>query len=766
MAAAVEEDMSPSRVLLVNPPLLLDREFIDYPYFTGFGVVSNAAALRARGFSVEVADAQARASSGVETALDGRLLAGCGIDELFAGVTREPDAVVVAVPPFLLPHVRTAFATALFAAVRARFPAARLVAADLYFGGMHYLEYDGARFLRRHPELDALVKYEGEGALPELLSTPPEARPVVRRGLARELEPDSIPFPAWDLIDTRLHRAFLARFFRAAGRPNPYDDGVALLPAVTSRGCAYRCGFCTSNPGEASPAFRPHGTAYLKELFSELKTKHGAGRLVLLDACANQDSRRFEELLDLVGSLGLRCEFPNGLRADKLTLAALKTLKRLSGAVTISAESADREVLSRRVKKGLEPGAVERVADWCRRLGLPLSIHYVVGFPGESVATVNRTLAHALSMKEERGATPLVQNFVSLPGTPMHGTCVAEGLLEGFDAERLYPHFQGEPAIDLPGLSAARLSGMRRLFERRLNATTTKKVIVNLTYHCNNSCRFCAIGDRDKRHGDLTRYVELLKEYRRRGVGALDLDGGEPTLYPGFFALVSAAKKLGYGPITVTTNGRRLADRSFASRFLLSGITDVLVSLHGHEAGVHERLTRRAGSFAETVEGLRHALRLKPKRVSLGVNIVLTRENAPTASEFFEFVHGLGIEKVNVQLVTPFGLAAASPGEDDETLLGQLAPAVASWGSRLRIELVNALPCRSKGLPAAPPELGKHSRDMVFVDAEPENLASYLDAKRRKDEDCLSCEHSIGCAGFYVFAEGKAEPVARGATAR
>lgn len=752
--------MKTRRVLLVNPPLLLDREFIDYPYFTGLGVASNAAALRARGFSVTVADAQALPSSDAEACVDGRLLAGCDVAALFAGVAREPDAVVVAVPPFLLPHARTAFATALFAAVRARFPAARLVAADCYFGGMHYIEYDGAAFLRRHPELDALVKYEGEAALPELLREPRAPGPVLRRGAAGALDPDALPFPAWDLVDPKVHRSFLSRFFRAAGRPNPYEDGLLSMPVVTSRGCAYRCAFCTSNPGESVPEFRPHGPAYLKRLFHELKTKHGAGRLVLLDACANQDPERFEEVLAAVEALGLRCEFANGLRADKLTYAALKTLKRVAGSVTVSAESADPAVLSRRVKKGMAPGAVERVAGWCRRLGLPLSIHYVVGFPGETVETVNRTLAHALRMKEEHGAAPLVQNFVPIPGTPMHKACAAEGLLGCFDAERLYPHFQGEPAIDLPGLSAERLSGIRKLFERRLGAAETSKVILNLTYHCDNSCRFCAIGDRVKRHGDLRRYCDLLKEYRLRGVTALDIDGGEPTLHPGFFALVRFAKTLGYGPITVTTNGRRLSDRSFASRFLLSGITDVLVSLHGHEAGVHEGLTRRAGSFDETLAGLRHVLRLKPKRVSLGLNTVLTAENAATAGDLFALAHGLGVQRVNVQLVTPFGRAAASRGEDDEALLRLLAPAAALWGSRLRIELVNALPCRGGSL-RAPPELGKHSRDMVFVDAAPENLASYLDAKRRKDERCLACEHSIGCAGFYVFDERRSEAAAR-----
>lgn len=748
--------MKGRRVLLVNPPLLLDKEFIDYPYFAGFGVVSNAAALRARGFRVAVADAQAAADSGAETAAGGRLLAGCGVGPLLESASGEFDAVVVAVPPYLLPHVRTAFSSRLFEAVRVRFPRARLVAADCYFGGMHYVEYDGASFLRAHPEVDALVKYEGETELAELLGAPPGARPELRRGTARDIEPDALPTPAWDLIDVGNYQAFLSRFFLAAGRPDPFSDGLRTLPAVTSRGCAYRCAFCTSNPGEKTPAFRPHSPAYLKRQFAELKARFGARRLVLLDACANHDPGRFQQILESVESLGLRCDFPNGLRADRLTLGSLKILKRVCGAVTVSAESADPAVLSRRIKKGLEIAAVDQVADRCRRLGLPLSIHYVVGHPGETVETVNRTLSHALRMREEGGAVPLVQNFVPIPGTLAHKACADAGLLSRFDPERLYPHFRGAPVLDLPGLSAARLGGMMSLFERRLRAAAAEKVIINLTYHCNNHCRFCAIGDRVKKHGDVRRYGELLRDYRRRGIDAVDLDGGEPTLFPGFFRLVRFAKTVGYRAITVTTNGRRLADRSFASRFLLSGVTDVLVSLHGPTAAIHERQTRRKGSFAETVRGIRHAVRLKPRRVGLAVNTVITGENSVSIADLFRFVHGLGVEKVNVQFVTPFGRAAGVPGEDDAAIIRRLAPALKRWRGKLRIELVNALPCRARSLAVVEPELGKHSREMVFVDAPPQNLAAYLDARRRKTDACLACDAAIACAGFYVFGERSA----------
>lgn len=747
--------MKAPRVLVVAPPLLLDEGFIDYPFFAGLGAASNAAALRAAGCEVALADAQAFPGAGARRLEGGGILAGAELGAILEGRGRAFDAVVVAVAPFLKPHAPDAFGKGLFASLRARFPRARLIAADCHFGGMHYVEYDGAAFLKAVPEVDALAKYETEGVLPGLAAGRSKRGAVVM-GRAAALPPDSLAPPAWDLLPLREYYAFLPRFFAALGRPSPFADGVPTLPAMTSRGCARRCGFCTSDPGQARPSFRPRGLHGLEEEFKRLRAL-GARRLALLDGCANHDPERFLALLGLARRLGLRCEFPNGLRADALDARALRALRAVSSSLSVSAESADRGMLERVIKKGQPVEEVERVARLCRGLRLPLSIHYVVGCPGETVETANATLEHALRMREELGAEPLVQNFVPIPGSPLHKACAAAGGLSGFDPARLYEGFQGRPALSTPSFPADTADRMTRLLRARLAAAAPRKVIVNLTYHCSNDCRFCAVADRPKRHGDFARYARLLRAYRSRGVRALDLDGGEPTLYPRLLPFIALARSLGYERVTVTTNGRRLADRSFACRFLLGGVSEVLVSLHGHRAEVHERETRRAGSFDETVRGIRHLVRLRPDRVGVAVNTMLTPDNAAHLSDLLGFVHSLGVPKVNVQLVTPFGHARAWPGAGLEGAGAHFRAALERWGARLRVELVNAVPCEVSGWGAAPsPELGKLSRDMAFVDAPAQNLAEYLDARRVKTDACRSCEHSVGCAGRYAFEGAEA----------
>lgn len=637
-----------------------------------------------------------------------------------------------------------------FSAARARFPKARLAAADCYFGGMHYIEYDGEAFLRRFPQLDAVVKYEGEEAISAWLQSPAETAPRVMRGRAADIDPDDLPFPAWDLIPLEGYYDFLRRFFGVHGRESLFSPDLPTLPALTSRGCVHRCAFCTANPGETQPAFRPHSLPYLRRYFSTLQTRFGARRLALLDGCANHDPERFAGILDILHRAGLSCEFPNGLRADRLTFGTLKKLQRVSTSLTISAESGDPETLLR-IRKGLEIEEISRVASWCRRLRFPLDIHYLIGCPDETVESVNRTLAHALKMRERFGARPLVQNFVPLPGTPWHAQCVERKLLGHFDAKNLYRHFQHQPALSTARLPRERLERMSALFHRRMEAGSLDKVIMNLTYECQNNCRFCAVGNRRRRHGDFRRYGRMLRDYRSRGIRAVDFDGGEPTLYPQLFPLLRLAKNLGYQNITVTTNGRRLADRSYAARFLLSGITNLLISLHGHVPQIHEHHTRRRGSFAETLKGLQLALRLKPTRISLGVNTTMTAKNAPHLEKFFRFMHGLGVEKVNVQLVTPFGHAAHS-SSDQGDLWPQIAPAIRRWKGRLAIQIINALPCQQPlHLLSSPLEVGKHSREMVFVDAPPKNLAAYLDERRRTTNACRACEFSIGCSGFHIF---------------
>jgi len=90
-------------------------------------------------------------------------------------------------------------------------------------------------------------------------------------------------------------------------------------------------------------------------------------------------------------------------------------------------------------------------------------------------------------------------------------------------------------------------------------------VYVDLTHQCNMHCHVCYHADRSQ--PDLT--VEYFKEVCRRlpSKVCFRILGGEPTLHPQLTEFISIANKHRH-VFTLGTNGKRLADRSFASDLL------------------------------------------------------------------------------------------------------------------------------------------------------------------------------------------------------
>ena len=128
-----------------------------------------------------------------------------------------------------------------------------------------------------------------------------------------------------------------------------------------------------------------------------------------------------------------------------------------------------------------------------------------------------------------------------------------------------------------------------RLSQTSPNKAVADKLILNLTYKCNNHCIFCSIAERPIAHADFGALCERLEAARAEGLSLLDLDGGEPTLYPELFPLLDRAMELGFTTLTLTSNGRRLADAAFMER-LAKYPLNLLVSLHAAEEALHDQL--------------------------------------------------------------------------------------------------------------------------------------------------------------------------------
>lgn len=738
------------RVLVIHPPLSIPRDFVDYPYLSDLGAVQLAAALRPR-HEVTLRDAFALPGAGVSPHGEGRTRLGASPRELFAWAGEPADAAVVALTPFHRPPERDDLLAETLAGARRLVGAGPVLLADCHQSGQHYVEADGEALLAVYPEADAWVKYEAELTVAALLDA--HARGERPRGVRRgeDADLDALPVPAWDLVDLAARDAFHREVVSGLGRgawPFPIDGRT--LPAVTSRGCPFDCLHCSSNPGRAPGAPKTQrrlSPARAAALLGALAGRHGATRVTLLDELVNASGAHLGAVLDAAEDLGIPLEIPNGLRADLLRREDLSRLRGRITTVSVSAESGVQRVVDEVVQKRLDLREVTRVAAECRDLGLPLLVHFIIGLPGETAEEVNGTLSLAAGLKERYGATPAVQYATPLAGTRL---AARAGLAVRGDVG---PSFQARPSATNADVPPELLARFRWAFDRRVGAAP-EKLILNLTYRCNNHCAFCAVGNRSGHEGDPAAQRRILEEHRRRGVRLVDFDGGEPTLHRALVPLVRHAAALGYQRIAVTTNGRLCSYPAFARRLATSGVTTILVSLHGPDAETHGALTGVPESFGQTVAGIANLVAAAPAGAEIGMNTTVVRGNVGRLGEIAALAHRLGLRWLNLQLLTPFGRATRDQAPSEEEASAALRAVVEAWSPRLRIGIVNLPLCLLPGHEAlVAPDLGKLGRQMVFVNDEEVNLASYLAARRVRRAACAPCPYACCCAGFFELGD-------------
>jgi MoaA/NifB/PqqE/SkfB family radical SAM enzyme len=753
------------RLLFINPPLVLDDDFIDYPYFANHGLLACAGSAARAGARVSVYDAFALPASGRRRRPQGGWILGVEHDEFVAGLPPGPyDVVVLGAPVFLRIEAAHPETQALIAALRERFPRSVLLLADTYVGGQHYLDYDAERVAALYPEFDAILKYPGERfvADPEYLSTLRDARSVLRDAGARGADPLEA-FYFLEGIDLDNFDRFLDRCFGDGVWQNTFRVGAGTRSFLTSIGCPHRCIFCTSNPGwrrTGRKLYQPIPLGRLRHWAYLLRTVLGARKLLVLDEMVNVRTD-FEDLLRMFNELDLSYDFPNGMRADHLSREALELMRGRVSMLSISAESATQADVDGPIGKGQKLEAIHQVAAWCRELGLPLMAHYIIGFPWETPSHVTATLDMAWELYDRYGAWPSMQFATPIRGTALHDQCVSLGLVprEGIDLKD-GALFQHRPCFDPPDCPPGYVAKARTAFDMKIAARDARKLIMNITYQCANRCVFCATGDRISAALGWEKIEAILRQHREQGTDQLDIDGGEPTLHPRLVDAIRLARELGYRSINVTTNGRMLRDRFLAKRLLESGVTHLLISLHGATADVHDAATDAPGSFEDTLGGIDRVMALRPAHVEVGMNVTIVRCNVDHLMALAELAVAKGFSKINFQFTTPFGRAY----EDVVPPLDDAARAVMAvidrYAGRIAIHVINAQFCVFPGYEQyVVGDLQKLGRTMVFA-ADPRfpeqvNLYQWLGARREKRAVCTTCPWTTACEGFQVFAQEK-----------
>jgi MoaA/NifB/PqqE/SkfB family radical SAM enzyme len=746
------------RVLLINPPIRLPRSFAHYPMFSSLGLLTAAGWLRARD-DVAIVDAFTLAPRLAlrDDGPGGFRHVGAEVEALAraarARVGDDGDGlcVVVAVTMFSdLNRLHETLVPQTVAALARALPHATIGLADLHVCGMNYFPYDVAATLRRVPEAAFALVGEAEPTLPALierLETGASLEGLPRLGWRdRGGEPrwdptapeplrdlDALPLPAFDLIDMDAYFLVLGDAIEA-DLVHEYHVRERQLPLMTSRGCPFRCRFCT-NQVLALP-WRAHSVEWVRRAVRELRARWRPDRLMLLDDNINVDRRRFGDLVAMLAEEGMAWDAVNGFRADRLDRDAVRAIRTAGNTkITVSAESGDPDLLRDRIGKGLKLSSVVSLARVCQEERVPLQVHYIVGVPGETKAQINRTLEFATELLERHGAWPLLQHAIPFPGTRMYRDCEEAGWFVAPPESISGAVLEEESIVRTPELDPGEIVAMKRAAQH-LHAAIQRLHHLEIETRCDSRCLTCHCAPGPEAPTAPTR-EELraqMAQARFMGGAELLLGGGEPTLRPDLEEVVRDARGSGFERVRLVTNAHGLAARDRARRLVAAGVSGLVVDLHGPDATLHDAVARTPGAFALTLAGVRQAQRAGCADTELVVSV--TRSGLERLPATVRLAARLGSGTVHLRLPPP-GAAAAAAGEVPTWatarpwLLRALDAGTAQGSVTIQGMPLCLLPERPGALAPAPPWVLRRAR-----------------RSRARLPACRGCVVALLCGGF------------------
>ena len=335
-------------------------------------------------------------------------------------------------------------------------------------GGPEFLG-DNEDFLRRYPFVTAIIKGEGEEALPQFLE-------VIGKevSLADESSWADVKGLCWmSSTDGSYHDNGIARVADFAALKYPEESEFfrwdkPFVQLETTRGCFNTCAFCVSG-GE-----KPVRYQSIEQVQARLENihSHGIQDIRVLDRTFNYDTDRACRMLDIfteyAGKMRFHLEIHPSLLSDtlKAKIAGLpKGLLHLEAGI----QSLDSTVLEESGRKGSLKSSLEGLEFLCSLDNVETHADLIAGLPSYSLEMLCADIAKLTQI----GVDELqVESLKVLPGTQMRQNARKKGL-----------RFSPLPPYEIlrtPSMSASDLKSamqVSRMIDFYYNAPSWQKVI-------------------------------------------------------------------------------------------------------------------------------------------------------------------------------------------------------------------------------------------------------------------------------------------------
>jgi len=209
-----------------------------------------------------------------------------------------------------------------------------------------------------------------------------------------------------------------------------YFLNYSLYPMVqvfTGRGCPHRCTFCSWPQSFMGRKYRVRSVENILNELEWIEANLPEVKEVFFeDDTFTIHKRRVLEFCKGYRETGLEITWSCNARADTLDLETMREMKRANCRfLIVGFESADDEIL-KKIKKGFTVKQAKEFARNIKKAGLFLHADFIIGLPGETKETIEKTKRFIRKMKPELLQVSVCSPF---PGTELYDWCRENGYL-------------------------------------------------------------------------------------------------------------------------------------------------------------------------------------------------------------------------------------------------------------------------------------------------------------------------------------------------
>lgn len=252
----------------------------------------------------------------------------------------------------------------------------------------------------------------GIDAIPSVLSKRSPGDKCIEFGRLENL--DELPFPARHLLDAGKYRSILAK-------RNP------ITTVITSRGCPYRCYFCSNLESGKKVRYRSPGNV-VDEL-EQVVREYGIRDFLFFDELFTSDKKRALGICEEILKRGLRIRWHCRSRVDVMDEELATAMKKAGCRLIQFGVETGNQRLQGVINKKLDLDKVRKTVAMVYGKGIMTYADFMFGLPTETEEETRQTLRYAMSLKLDYVAFGM---FHPIPGSVFYEQGLREKRFDDF----------------------------------------------------------------------------------------------------------------------------------------------------------------------------------------------------------------------------------------------------------------------------------------------------------------------------------------------